>query len=416
MKKTYPKATRTVQHLLNTSPKAGFDGYESAPPVWSPPGSEFVRRLTVSASLKVDYSIDQVCEVIAKQINDTLFFCDTSLFDTATDARLWEVLLRKRGRIVIIPHVNEELKPWLAANPNLAIAKAIRDKDPGIDFYRLDRLSLPAQTAFAYYVNLLGIRKRLMFVKTTQFEAAYGRPPDDQELRSLKEEVHRETGPRGYLLANKGFKENHSQTYYTDEALVYLAMSTGIATGTRVIILTKDEDVLEQFYKLQWLLDTHYRSMLLAERYASDPASFTAHLVANDTPDGREAFEDTNVVLIERSSQMLWDILPRSPHFVALSCCILGERLSQLTFGAEKEMSRLLTVKGKTRGLNTDRLGGRNCHLWLAPLDIPEPLRHCSAIVHDRRVKLNHSLAEIPLFDANQAIFTGERFRHLMGA
>ena len=42
----------------------------------------------------------------------------------------------------------------------------------------------------------------------------------------------------------------------TDEWLVCLAFTTAITTGREVVILTKDADILEQSYKLQWLLDT----------------------------------------------------------------------------------------------------------------------------------------------------------------
>lgn len=48
-------------------------------------------------------------------------------------------------------------------------------------------------------------------------------------------------------------------------------------------------------------------------------------------------------------------------------------------------MSRLLNVKGRTGGLNTDKLGGKNCHNW------PLPERNeggIGAIVNDNSIEV----------------------------
>ncbi len=46
-----------------------------------------------------------------------------------------------------------------------------------------------------------------------------------------------------------------------------------------------------------------------------------------------------------------------------------------MTFCAEREMERLLHHKAITGGLNSYKFGEKNCHLWLAPLQIPKPPR-----------------------------------------
>lgn len=46
-----------------------------------------------------------------------------------------------------------------------------------------------------------------------------------------------------------------------------------------------------------------------------------------------------------------------------------------MTFCAEREMERLLHPKAITGGLNSYKFGEKNCHLWLAPLQIPKPPR-----------------------------------------
>ncbi len=50
----------------------------------------------------------------------------------------------------------------------------------------------------------------------------------------------------------------------TDESLVFETVANGIRSGRPSLLLTRDRDLLEQFYKLCWLIDTHYRAMLIA--------------------------------------------------------------------------------------------------------------------------------------------------------
>jgi hypothetical protein len=155
--------------------------------------------------------------------------------------------------------------------------------------------------------------------------------------------------------------------------------------------------------------------MLLASLYARDFSRFRMHPLPILLPDVRDAFEEENGLLIERSGALIEkEVLPQTFHFVALECWVMGARLTRAIFAAEQEMERVLHIKGITRGLNTDVLGGRNCHIWLAPLNIPHDLRECAAIVHDRRVKVGSTSVKIPVLDANQAIFCGERFKRLI--
>jgi len=233
-------------------------------------------------------------------------------------------------------------------------------------------------------------------------------------MATIRSNIHKMVGPRGYLIASKGDRDASSRTYYTDEALVYLATMTAITTGSEVVILTKDEDIQEQFYKLLWLMDTHYRGMLLADRYASDPFGF----IHRAPPVGNERFDEVfaadNLTLIERSESLLNDILPPTCTAVPIYCWVIGDKMTSMTFMAEKEMKRLLDVKGDTGGLNTDRLDGRNCHIWLAPHALPASLRGCAAIAYDRRAPLPPSKVAIPMHDFDQTLNNMERFTHTL--
>lgn len=363
---------------------------------------------------KLGYDPEGLCRTVAQVSDDVLFFCDTSIFHHSTDERLWEALLNREGKMVIVPPVREELESWLGTNEAHVAARAILGEEPSVRFLGLEPGNQREHTAFEYYVNLLGARKRLVALEQAHFEEERGRPPGEKELRDLMRDLHEKLGPRGYMLAKKGAGREGSPNFYTDEVLVYLVMKTGIETGREVVILTKDEDLQEQFYKLQWLLDTHYRSMLLADMYAADPSRFVTHPMPTEDPDLGEMFDGNDNILVERPDWLIAGdaapILPPYCHPVTVHCWIVGERLSQMVFCAEREMERLLHTKAVTGGLNTYKFSDKNCHLWLAPLQIPKPLRGCAAIAQDRRVE--SGLVQTPLFDANQAVYTGERFVH----
>ncbi len=377
----------------------------------SPPGRIFVRRLHFAMTAKDDYDVGALCRLVADNPDRALFFCDTSLFDDRTDHRLFSALLNEEGKLVIVPPVQRELEPWLATHQDHPAARAIIARDPAIQFFTLDNSGGWEDAAAEYYVKLLGIRKRLLRLELAKFEEKHGRPPDAGELDRLHRDMHRALGPRGYLLARKGAETLPAPISYTDEILVYLAVATGISSGRPVVILSKDEDLQEQFYKLQWLLDTQYRGMLLADLYRANFSRFVFHPLPGDNRDLAEAFVGQNNVLIERSEDLLDEILPTSSVFVPLYCWIVGDKLTQTLFGAEREMTRLLRVKGETGGLNTDRLAGRNCHISLAPMDVPVPLEGCAAIVQDRRGKLPSSRVEIPFLDVQQVAYCAEGFK-----
>jgi len=396
---------------MGRSPKQGFDGFTMELPPAPPPGMILLQRLQVLATPKRAYDISEICENIAANPERASFFCDTSLFDDRTDDRLWAALLNEPGKLVIVPHVYEELKPWLGRRPEHPVAKAIAAGDVGVRLFCFSGLAEWEQVAAEYYINLLGTRKWLLHWGIEGFERQHGRTPDAGELRRIKANVQRGFGERGYLLAKKGFEASKTPTFLTDEELVYFALATAITSGKKVEILSKDEDVQEQFYKLQWLLDTQYRGMLLADLYVRESPRFNIRAMPMDVAAFKEHFQGENNVLIDRPTSLLTEVLPERYTFVPVVCHILGERQTLMVFGAEREMTALLRTKGVTGGLNTERLNGRNCHIWLAPLHVPEELRGYAAVAQDTRHQLS-SRTGVPRLDIQQTAFTSERFKH----
>lgn len=412
-----PKGTRTIDFLRGTNPKRGFDGSANVVPPTDPipPNTIRTRASCWNTVPKVDYDPAQVAEGLAQAEDRVLYFLDTSMFDTQTDHRIWEALLSRKHKLAIIPEVRKELRPWIDKHPDHIAAKAVTgDAEALMPKVGIDPSHQATVAVTEYYVNLLAIRKKVFRILDHRFEQEQGRPPDPKEMKKIREDAHnRGIGPRGYLLAKKGEKDTGSPNFYTDEILVTLAVITGLERYREVVILTKDEDLQEQLYKLLYLMDTQYRGMLLADRYKNDRQGLLAHTIPTDSVVLASAFDPCEGVLIERTETMAEDLLPRKGTVTSLHCWVMGKTFSQLSFGAHSDMRSLLPVKGRTKGLNTELLDGQNCHFWLAPLPLLEDSleRKCAAIARDRLIEVNST--RIPMLDLNQAIACEERFKHL---
>jgi hypothetical protein len=398
--------TRTTRHM---APRSSYsDG-----PVYltgGVPSPTFVHRLGWRASSleKLDYDSATLAACIA-DAPDVAFYCDNSIFDDRSSPDLWESLFGSTTDVLVTPRIEAELRPWLDARPGHAVDTALTDGrlrvQSGTEWSEAER------QAFVHYVNLLATRKRMMSWAELDFERRHGRTPAEADADVLRALVQRSLGERGTLFAKKGAQEKAKRgaISYADEELVYVAVAEALRTGRETIILTKDEDLLDQFYRLIYLLDSHYRSMYIAKAYLADIGSFRMHPVPS-SGEWADAMVPASSVLVERADDLPQRVLPAEFHFVPVSCWLIGERYQCLTFGAETEMSSLLEVKGRTRGKNTDILGHRNCHLLVHFMPPPaKGVPPCFAIAEDRTLELGGQ--HIPAIEANQAIGAVERFK-----
>src|SRR5262249_26077466 len=146
------------------------------------------------------------------------------------------------------------------------------------------------------------------------------------------------------------------------------------------------------------LIDTHYRGMLFAEKYLASPASYhpqNRRTIAENRPeflDDRFTGDDDLFLRPNLPADEGWrSLLPDASGWVNVACVWFGGlaeslQCAEMTFCADTEMERLLRMKAATSGLNTDLLGGKNCHVWPCP-DMPELLGGAAiAIATDRMV------------------------------
>ena len=68
-------------------------------------------------------------------------------------------------------------------------------------------------------------------------------------------------------------------------------------------------------------------------------------------------------------------------------------------------------AKGETGGLNHTGIAPRNCHVWLAPLPVPQEFRDYGVLAHDRRVLIGDATVAVPIHHINQSILTEEGMR-----
>ena len=151
--------------------------------------------------------------------------------------------------------------------------------------------------------------------------------------------------------------------------------------------------------------------MLLADSYSECFSKFKLSAMPskyNDRP-----FVGANNVLVYRTEASIHDLPSKEFNFVAVSCWRIGPASSTLTFGAETEMYRVLQVKGRTGGLSSEKLGGRNVHIWLGPVDLPHKLRSSAGIVDDFRFKVPGSSASVAELDLAHSLFPVERHGHI---
>jgi hypothetical protein len=372
-----------------------------------PPGRIGLDRLFWRADPPAPGNISAFARALGLATNrDVQIFCDTNIFIAPTDDRLWDQILCRPERLVIVPPVYEELLWWIRdPKCNLRAHKAVQERVDG-DQRSTVRIYDPhryghSKAATEYYVNLIGMRKRVYPLMLPKLRHELGREPTRQEFSNACKDTF---GMRTQLIAVSGLEARVPDNRYNDEALVVMAVFDAIHSGRETVILSSDEDVLEEFYKTVWLVDTHYRAMLFADRYHSNPLG--EWRIQRDSQNLRDAFEG-EVLLLRKPSRLLRELLPLSWTPVPVHCWLLkGEQIAAVTFMAEREMGRVFEVKARTGGLNTDLLEGRNCHIYLGGLI--KTVGDYAAIGRERAMQLPGLPYRFSHVDINLCLFPGE--------
>ena len=371
-------------------------------------------------SPKLDWEISDLENTIGvASLETAVFFLDTSIFTRDLDPALWNALCRRR--ISILPGVWKELQPWLknpfrnqtirnavlaAAEGHIKRAGGALESRAGIEMLSVDEDF--TNHGYDYYRKLLSMRKAIGPVASAVLTKKLGRSPNPDELAA---ELQGFFGERGFLLARKGIEAANSPNKLTDEELVVMAVLTAILRGVEVFIMTRDPDVLEQYFKVLCLMKEHYRAMLAAAQYAANPGSMAFREVAVEN-DGLHPPEfASSPVLRFEATDSDFNPLPPKFNFTNIYCILLGGdssvmKVSLSAFCAETEMAQMLRIKASTAGLNTDKFDGRNCIIRTAPL---APEQHQVTVLIGRETMIPFGpFGKVGLNDFNNTLFCNE--------
>ncbi|HEV3387087.1 MAG TPA: hypothetical protein VG097_19870 [Gemmata sp.] len=357
----------------------------------------FLRLYKTGPTEKVEMSGAELAASFGPSVkSNAIFFLDTSIFSTCTNKPLWNLFLSRQ--VLITPMVWTELLPWLK-NPhkNQDIRKIVLDAvgnqlalinqlalasnraSPPIvqinsvipEHYRMSVClddshmgKLCREHAYDYYFKLLSLRKIMGPVIAKALERQHNRPPTQDEFTAA---VQSQFGERGLQFAQKGKKNIGSANLFSDEQTVVMAILTAILTGCEVYIVTMDTDLPEQFAKLFLLIKEHYRAMLAAELFATQPDKMPLKETSVDNTSPMLNAWVMSSILQLRLPETEFDVLPSTYRSTVVHCILLSSdfektpKMSYSCFTIEEDTSRVLRIKAATNGLSTNQFGDRNC-------------------------------------------------------
>ncbi len=240
------KINRIVRYLSASSPRYGYDGAEAIPRELAE-SPTFVRRLSFKLYGPDSTLRDSLAENIAGTPTEVSYFIDTNIWDRSLEDDIWRVLLDRPDGIHIVPSVRIEVEKWINRNPDYIGTRALRNHEAALVLRKPYERGSNDEAACAHYVYLLQTRRMMLSYTEDRFRERENRNPTVSELSN---EVQRSFGERGLALVRKNRTNSPIDKYATDESLVYIAAKHALETGQPTIVLTKDNDVQEQFYKL----------------------------------------------------------------------------------------------------------------------------------------------------------------------
>lgn len=399
---------RTISHLLNPI-------FRDKVRTGSPRTNNGLFRLSLIFNPHIASAWDYLSRILHSVDKYPLaFFPDTNIVINKNSFEFWNLLkIRALEHNEVSVHISapvyEEIYDWLKnpwRNKKLAASldESIRKKERGwAGLYQIDPSNTSDFIALTGYSHLLGVRHRILDGLEQGVIGGVCRSKSD-----AMNYIQKYYGERTQLIAKKGAikKKASGRYYFYDESHILCAIYYAISTGSEVVIISSDEDILECFYKTQYLLDTHYRAMLAGDLIAEGHWNTKGKEMTDKDYYGFKG----GLLLYPYSSPDLREVLPHKFTPVCVSCVYIKPDGSAtvLAFTFEQEMKRLFGIKAATGGLCSDRFDGRNVHVDLSL--VGEDMAQHVGIGHDLAVKINQVDFSLSLLDVNYAIFCQERF------
>ena len=230
------------------------------------------------------------------------------------------------------------------------------------------------------YIFLLSMRRRIL----KGIEMGAHHEGVRQSRNAAMNHMREHFGPRAARFAKKANRdfERFGEHRMNDEAQIFSALLFALEMKIPVAIISFDADIFESFYKIQYLLDTNYREMLVAREVAAgnygEPVKNPMEYVRDDIIG--------DLTLYNKRSFDFRDILPKDFDVVPVHCFYVSpqKKIDWLTFNFEAAMLETLDIRGRTNGASTDLFDGRNIHIQLGP--ISGKLTPYVGIAEDRKI------------------------------
>lgn len=365
-------------------------------------------------------SYDDFAASFATMPTDHRLFLDTGFITShELPKHLLDHIVTKH--IAITKGVWDELQPWVNnTRCNVAfrdyLVRAMEKEISGNGHSHVSLVSwreLPPEfvPAANYYIRLLGMRKYFGVHRFELFLSEHKREPTLAELQVICQQM---SGARGWRIAKKAIENRHKPDGLVDESLVVNAVFHSILFGIPTVVLTRDTDVFEQFYKAIYLIGTHYTSMLMGARLHQRPEDFkTAEL-----PKASGLYIGEGNLAVDMVAGKLGDLKDSTLRPIQCTCVLLSTSdkplmFSERTHGLVEDMVRVLRIKSKTRGRNTDLFAEKNFHVSFDPRNVEGV--NGPALINDN-LTISSDADEFPIArtDIELAIFTDEQFAKLV--
>ena len=199
---------------------------------------------------------------------DWMIFVDNNMVTTSASG-YWSELLQQPGRLVFTAPVIDELEEFLCRKPDHPLYEVFKEGHESVLVLEHPRRGTPDWIARNYYVTLMLCRRSTFYTAKTISEDLHGRKLTRSEESKIRSNMQRILSRERLVLDAKKRSPN-----LTDECLVYYAVRHALAYGQPTMILSSDFDVAAQFRHLIEIVLSHYRAMLIADRYEREPSTF----------------------------------------------------------------------------------------------------------------------------------------------
>ena len=391
--KSVPGSPKTIRPLV----ESGFLSTQEMIyplPSWILKDKILFRGLYDFSNPKLEWSAKYFSERIRNfSPPGTIFFVDTGFFSVPIDFVMWDAILSRK--IAITPAIKDELSAWLSSpHHNQQLSDLIRSQTekglPQIEFIDLNQYK---EFSFNYYLALLSLRKDAWKKVLPDFINANGRQPTNDEMRNL---LQKQSGDSA-ALSMKGWLDRRKANIFADEELVIAAVLTSILRGVETVILTRDQDIISQFVSVTNMIQSHYESMNAGDYFWDHIEEYSNLFPPHVVPDFRDKkfFGISKVSGIHFSSEQSHELMTSNPLPAIMHCLLfdnvkLKQKFSVASFYGETGMRNLLSMKGRSKGKNSDRFGEYNCILTNGLLEGTP--RHTFLIHDDLHVQIGNSV------------------------